>query len=522
MNQGITSEIKREIEENWAKIMAESSHNLPETSGKIIEYLRDRESQQTSDYIIRKSIQNGYPEYVRMAEKETGIICTDLNRNKNLPWDEKNINKIADNLFKNIHWDAEQMKRISEKTNEKIPSRITKNQWIGYLKEHRKIQRKQLFHIALSLRMDIDTTQKLLMACGAEPYNLHDVFDVICRYCQMHCSEKNYSHAWQLYVSYTEKVRAIMHAEKESVIPVEGNRAFSSAAHGFTLTIYEAIKDSADDESFINELVEHREYFTGYSINEWSRYHQFARFLAVLYPEYDYQYVYYESRKPGNKIKPVVEEITKKVPFHEMELLIEKEDTRESSIQKKSVPDMNKLITAMFSQAIWFSGNNGSKDKLKNVAKVQKDIPGLIQTFCDTYKERCQKIYRQKIPVEREDVLLFSFFFISCYMYQSASGKECIKRDLKKLTTDETRLEKALWDVIKELDSDQNIQEARYDTIIRCLNCFLNSFDFVEVYLPSSFDRFIVLSLLCDAPMSISSEILDSIRLEREEGLLEN
>ena len=104
MNQGITSEIKREIEENWAKIMAESSHNLPETSGKIIEYLRDRESQQTSDYIIRKSIQNGYPEYVRMAEKETGIICTDLNRNKNLPWDEKNINKIADNLFKNIHW----------------------------------------------------------------------------------------------------------------------------------------------------------------------------------------------------------------------------------------------------------------------------------------------------------------------------------------------------------------------------------------------------------------------------------
>ena len=119
-------------------------------------------------------------------------------------------------------------------------------------------------------------------------------------------------------------------------------------------------------------------------------------------------------------------------------------------------------------------------------------------------------------------MLLFSFFFLSYYMYEPDSGKKCIKRDLKEIATDKTRLEQALWDVIEELDDEKNLLEDRYNTVIRCLNCFLNSFDFLEVYLPNPFDRFIVLSLLSDAPMSISSEILDSIRFEREEGLIEN
>ena len=197
--------------------------------------------------------------------------------------------------------------------------------------------------------------------------------------------------------------------------------------------------------------------------------------------------------------------------------------------EKKQVPDMNKLLTAIFYDATWFSGNNGSKDKLKGIAKAYKDVPELIHTFCDNYKVRAMAIHNQTKPVDRNDVLLFAFFYISWFIHLSSrmrSGGKSSKSLEKTMagiiesietTADrESAFDQVILEVTEVLGDPDNIKKDKYNTILKCLNLCLNGFGFVETYLPNPFDRFIVLSLMSDEPMSVSAEVLESIRIERE------
>lgn len=551
MDRSITFQVSRSLQKEWAKTMAESNRSVSSKAEGIIKLLRNESYQHTSDYILRRFIQKNYKEYVDEAERETGITCVDLSSNINLPWDKRCIEAISEKLFKNLKRDYSQTGDIA--ADIKLPSTITKKQWTDYLSEHKSIHRKQIFNIALTLGMDIENTQKLLMSCGAEPYNLHDVLDVICLYCQSSSEDKTKTsaHVWKIYSEYIQAVssggdlnedgRKNGKADTQSGRdPKEdssknGQADTQSGSYGFTLEMQEKVTGEIDDASFLKELLARQRYFNGYSKSQWSKYHQFARYLAVLYPEYNYLHSYYESladRKNNNKSNLIEEEIRKKVPFEEMELLIEKTGEAgdsEFKIEKKQVPDMNKLLTAMFYDATWFSGNNGSRDKLKGIAKAYKDVPKLIHTFCDNYKGRCMKIHNQAKPVDRNDVLLFAFFFISCFMHLSSQkrngGKSSkshedtragIIKNIEAAADRNAAFDQVILDVTEVLGDPDNIQKDKYNTILKCLNLCLNGFGFVETYLPNPFDRFIVLSLLSDNPMIVSAEVLECIRIERE------
>lgn len=535
MDRSITFEVSRSLQKEWAKTMAESNRSSSSKAEKIIDLLRDNSYQHTSDYILRRFIQKNYKEYVDEAEKETGITCVDLSSNRNLPWNNKCIEAISEKLFKNLKWDYSSINDLA--AGIKLPSQITKKQWTGYLSGHKSIHRKQIFNIALSLGMDIENTQKLLMSCGAEPYNLHDVFDVICLYCQSRSDDKTNSHVWKIYSEYLKEASsgASSGADSKKDSSKSGQADTKSGSRGFTLKMQEKVNSKIDDTTFIKELLDEQKYFNGYSHSQWSKYHQFARFLAVLYPEYNYVHAYYESwmeHKKHHKSNLIEDEIIKRVPFEEMELLIEKAGKSGDSvflIKKKQVPDMNKLLTAMFYEATWFSGNNGSRDKLKGAAKAYKDVPKLIHTFCDNYKGRCMKIHNQAKPVDRNDVLLFAFFYISYFMHLSSrkrSGGKSSKsleetmagiiESIETTADRESAFDQVILDVTEVLRDPDNIQKDRYNTILKCLNLCLNGFGFVETYLPNPFDRFIVLSLLSDNPMIVSAEVLESIRIERE------
>ena len=533
MDRSITFKVSRSLQKEWAKTMAESNRSISSKAEGIIKHLRNESYQHTSDYILRRFIQKNYKEYVDEAERETGITCVDLSSNMNLPWDKKCIEVISEKLFKNLKRDYNQTDDIAADT--KLLSTITKKQWTDYLSEHKSIHRKQIFNIALTLGMDIENTQKLLMSCGAEPYNLHNVLDVICLYCQSSSEDKTKTsaHVWKIYTEYNMEARSGGNSKRDG--SQNGSADKRPGNYGFTLEMQEKVNEKIDDESFLKELLARQEYFKGYSKSQWSKYHQFARFLAVLYPEYIYRHSYYESladHKSKIKSNLIEEEISREVPHIEMELLIEKNGEAGDSeflTEKKQVPDMNKLLTAIFYDATWFSGNNGSKDKLKGIAKAYKDVPELIHTFCDNYKVRAMAIHNQTKPVDRNDVLLFAFFYISWFIHLSSrmrSGGKSSKSLEKTMagiiesietTADrESAFDQVILEVTEVLGDPDNIKKDKYNTILKCLNLCLNGFGFVETYLPNPFDRFIVLSLMSDEPMSVSAEVLESIRIERE------
>lgn len=533
MERSITFEVSRSLQKEWVKTMAESNRSISSKASEIIKVLRDRSYQHTSDYILRRFIQKNFKEYVEEAVRETGIPCEDLSLNKNIPWDKKCIEAIAEKLFKNLKWDFSQVNDFAEGIQ--LPRQITKKQWTSYLSEHKSIHRKQIFNIALSLGMDIENTQKLLMSCGAEPYNLHDVFDLICLYCQSSSDDKTNSHVWKIYSEYLKAASSASSGpDSKEDSSNNGSADSRSGSGGYTLKMQEKINSEIDDNSFVKELLAGQEHFKGYSHSQWSKYHQFARFLAVLYPEYTYVHAYYESLRDHVEKKEtelIQDEITKRVPFKEMELLIEKAGKSGDPkfvIEKKQVPDLNKLLTAMFYEATWFSGNNGSKDKLKGASKVHKDVPQLIHTFCDNYKVRCMKIHNGTKPVDRNDVLLFAFFFISYFVHLSSrtgggkSGRAIeekwsgIIENIEAIADQESVFDQVVLDVTEELRDPDNIKNDKYNTILKCLNLCLNGFGFVETYLPNPFDRFIVLSLLSENPMIVSAEVLECIRIERE------
>ena len=242
MDRSITFKVSRSLQKEWAKTMAESNRSISSKAEGIIKHLRNESYQHTSDYILRRFIQKNFKEYVDEAERETGITCVDLSSNMNLPWDKKCIEVISEKLFKNLKRDYNQTDDIAADT--KLLSTITKKQWTDYLSEHKSIHRKQIFNIALTLGMDIENTQKLLMSCGAEPYNLHNVLDVICLYCQSSSEDKTKTsaHVWKIYSEYIQAVSSGGDSNEDG--RKNGHSGKLPGNYGFTLEMQEKVNSA--------------------------------------------------------------------------------------------------------------------------------------------------------------------------------------------------------------------------------------------------------------------------------------
>ena len=512
----LTAAVEQEIQSKWVSVMASSTRELPEASEQVLAYLRSRESQHTSDYIIRRHIQNCYPQLLEAVEKQSGEKYVNLNKNKNVAWEPGFNQALSECLYKQF------LDVISRCPGNKSSDVIPKKQWLEYLTDHKRLHRKQLFKIALTLGMDVETTQKLLMACGKEPYNLHSVHDVICWYCQYKHKNEAYEMFLKLNKEYEDRVKLQDGKGKEDKVQEEDKEQEKSSKQGITTTIHHLIDESADDQSFLDELVRNSDELTTYSEVLWSEYLRFARYLAVLYPEYTYSYV--ESREQDSSTKEwilIKEEKTVPISFKEKKVVVLGQEDTKGRIEVRNIPNMNQLLTAMFQDAFWFSGNKVHGKKEKHIAKVQKDVGGLIQTFCNNYKERCMKIVKKEFSIDRQDVLLFSFFFLSNYLYLSSSKRSSIRAGLDGIGADGTKLDQAIQDVMDILENDANYREEALETVMKCMNLILRSYGFVEVYLPNPFDRFVVLALLSDAPLAVTSVILESIKNDREDGILE-
>ncbi|MCI8530708.1 MAG: hypothetical protein HFH82_16535 [Lachnospiraceae bacterium] len=493
----LTVAVEHEIQSKWVNVMADSTKELSETSGQVLAYLRDRESQHTSDYIIRRYIQNCYPKLLEKAQKQSGESYADLNKNKNIAWEPDFNQALSEYLYK------------------EFADVISRKQWLEYLTDHKRIHRKQLFKIALILGMDVETTQKLLMACGKEPYNLHSAFDVICLYCQQWDKNNAYEAALNLYEEYKKRVDVKAAAQEM--------RKSNAERSNFPITsfVHNLIRSSANDREFLEELVRNSCEFTGYSEVLRGKYLCFACYLSVLYPEYTYSYVESREKDPvSGRWITKKEEKTVPISFEAEEMVVLEREAK-GCIKDKRIPNMNQLLTAMFQDSFWFSGNKEHGKKEKHIVKVQKDTGGLIQTFCNNYKERCMKIVKKEISVDRQDILLFSFFFLSHYLYLPVVRRNAVKAEFDCIGIDETRLDQAIRNVLVILDEDVNYREEAFETVIKCMNLILRSCDLAEVYLPNPFDRFVVLALLSRAPLAVTSIILESIKNEREEGTLE-
>lgn len=66
------------------------------------------------------------------------------------------------------------------------------------------------------------------------------------------------------------------------------------------------------------------------------------------------------------------------------------------------------------------------------------------------------------------------------------------------------------------MDEDDPLQ--KYDTIWQCINIILKEMDYPTLYVPSAFDRFIVLSLMSASPEELTPLIMNEANLEDYEN----
>lgn len=476
----MTRMVRQEIENKWVELVAKQKRNLPRFSMQLIDYLNEKESTLTSDFVLRRYIQKQksttagadgkkpLSELLKEVERESGETLADMSASKNICWSPRQTEILAGKLYS--YYDKQ----------------ITKQQWIDYLSIPMTLHRASVFKIALIAGMNISDTQQLLLASGKEPYNCRSAHDLIYWYYMQQPiapdRAKRAKDACECYDEYLRKKgKAAPALEKNKSIPAGGEQ---------TKYVQQMAEKPLNEDEFLRNMKANSDLFIGYSQTALSAYYQFSRYLYCLYHEYESN-LCIDRDENGKLIYEMLP-----IPLNSKMLFVK--EGEKLCAKKRDVPDMNKLLTAMFQESNWYAGNKRSGKTDKKVKKAQPNTVEEIQSFCETYKARCFKIERGMQSIEKQDILLLSYFFIVEYSRLSEDARSRIRDpEMDELARDNTDVDSALTNVRAKLRNPADLRKDAYHTLIWCLEQILEAFGFKEgIYLPSLIDRFFVINLL--------------------------
>lgn len=246
-------------------------------------------------------------------------------------------------------------------------------------------------------------------------------------------------------------------------------------------------------------------YIEGYSLVAKDLYMNFLMVLAKIYP-------HYKDISVSDGIEKIV---TKPVKFY-----------------ADGTPKVSSLLNAMYEAHGWTFYDTETREiaytmdpereaaAFKNTSKERTkhdDQPfnRFVYLFCATYYSRMNKIRRlgsdtpeNAVSVERRDVLLLSFMFISGYLKSFAKEQREIRMFLEK--EEKNLLNLNLANVCNELsDCKRGVSIER---LIECINTIMAVYKMPGFYDALIFDRFILFALMCEIkgdPLMAGNMLLD-------------
>ena len=460
----ITTRVQQQIDMIFAEKIEEADSVLEmyETAVEIREFLTDRKNISTPGFLMRRYLQVHSPEL--FGEYECGRDYPDLTAEQNVPWPECVTDRIA--------------KKLSSISRSVHGLTISTANWKKYLNDEQGVQRLLAIKLSFVLNMDRNASGMLLLACGHDLYSVRNPQDFICLYCLERPDRRIWSYAETLLSRFAESAGDFQKQTKAAFSAHEGMTEMLGT--GLEEILFSELPSHDADERLIAFMTGIRDEFTalrggkyvaGFSLTRRSRFMDLTRYLAVLYPEYaswEHELISFE-----------------KLPTDE-----------------DGYPNLKCLVRAMFQENEWEFEAWQSEDPGEEQNELfQKEI----YIFCKNYYEHVNAVDRMirrgdnMQPVERRDILLMGYFFLVKFLELSPSSEKMA--ELRKLADGGNELDDAMADIMdwltdaSDTDDDGGIMYYR-----RCLNTLLAAFDFMPLYVPFSFDRFILLSLLTTNP----------------------
>ena len=514
----LTSSVEYYLRQSLAqKITAKSNNwNLNASAEKIRDFLCDPTTINTPDFVIRRYIQTNYPEYLPDFED-----IDDLSEGMNYPWEQGTINFIAD---------------VLEEKGIEQGVKIEKKEWRAYLSgEHIPARREKLFMLAFVLKMNVEDTMDLLLACHMEPYSARYPLDLICLFCQKDPGRYTWAQADQMLNQFllrrtdassinlkvTEGMTAQMQMELEKIF-----KNYTEADAPDALVSYMA-SHSGEFVSYTRKVSrkklpvpDERDYFIpGYSIKREKQFRRFTQYLAVLYPGY-FREVKRRSKTDDSSKAPQYVSVpfdTNGVPH--LTMLV-----RSMLIQNNLLDlewDMSKNHTEFSEnvEAVDFETDMRKfwQNYLQNISAVDRLIrfqPETDQNRRETAEKENKLNNKTFSFFKRTDVLVFLYFLIvGIRKAYKTNDQRCVDA-LYQLTEAQTAFDEMMEELLDKIaylceeltDADQ-LQE-KMDMLRTCFDILLSHLDYENLYYPCVFDRLIYTALLSDFPQELMPYVL--------------
>ncbi|MDO4337279.1 MAG: hypothetical protein Q4C91_04220 [Eubacteriales bacterium] len=472
-NNSLTKQAEASAHE-WAMELSKMSDWLMDESPvTIVEYLNKKENLCTPGYLMRRQIQEKFHEMLEQAVNTSRTEYKDLFICGNVAWSEGLISELS--------------KLLSKEEFSKSGKRIKASEWEKWLSDMQIPSKRELaIRISFALEMDDLTTTKFLLACGHEDLSVRSPLDYICLFCRQSASLKKWEKVEELLKKYECRCHENTTAETY-VVPRLGMTQLMTN----NLSELAAVPESRMEENlleymcsleheFVHKSKSSNQYLAGYSLQRRADLLEWFRYFVRLYPYYEaYKY------RVGDVWRKRVE------------------------IDENGIPNLRSLTRAMLDSHNWESVDYediGLEPKSKRKSTHDRSpFNKEVYLFFKEYEKhnRLKTIDRildspeNAVPVERKDILLLSYFFISGFL----QADEEIREELYRMTEENpqgNRFTFILKDVIGQLAdiADGMNEEDNDKAYIQCINQLLEAFSFEGFYPPFIMDRFVLLALM--------------------------
>lgn len=489
----ITEKMNLEME-LWAAELNDSNKFLANSGReKIFDFLNRRENLCTPGFLLRRQLQIKFPALVESAAKKSEVAYADLNECGNVEWSPKLIDHLAKILST----------ATFAKFGENSPD-VEKKQWQNYLQDTAHCQRKTAIKLIFALEMDDATAAKFLLANDDELLSLRNPFDYVCKACLEF--GLTYEDAEEIFKKFTALCGKL---EENFKYPTNN---FTQLIKSETASLREDDTISAEEtkKRLLESMLKYKNDFceTGYSQQNINRLRVFLKYLMLLYP--------------------TVERFIGKDLF--VDEAIEKNSDGTPKILRHlitSMFDAQEIDLPEYAELSAYGGPNlprrGALKRFYDSIPFNKDVLIPLKSLSKTLRSILRAVAHPENAqaVNRETILLLTYFFITAWHTAELETKEkfqaSLEKDMGAVAQDsaEESLLFALEDTAFAIDSVEDSDEEPLKIYIAALNRMLEPFEFSDFYAPFVLDRFILICLLSDEENIMSSIIYESHRLSK-------
>ena len=519
--------------------------NCDDNCGAIRAFLSDPKTINTPSFVLRRYLQTKYPQLLTDADGR--VLCpgqdyNDLTQSGNIPWEKDGSSRIVDQV-------ARALERLCP--GDQYTPAIAKQAWKGYLTD-KKPQRSRILLVAMALQMDVDTTKEYFLACGENPYSARNPQELICYYCQHWSDTYHWADVQRLLTEFICSANeSAPSAGDGAESPAPAPAALPGLTRQFNRHVEELWQSTAPIENRDDELLrfmkKNRDQFvpctlnskgrpviqSSYSLTNRLSYMRLLQYLAVLYPKVQRDIIFaadlrqQKEEQGQQRIKINQDIITShqlygtgalkaRDPAQPAEQMTTDDNTHPCGPQPVTIldnglPQFTDLLNAMYQAANWdFSAWDAEIQETGGDAEsLTFNLDDYL--FCQNYNLtglgilRAPRTAKTYTAVTRRDVLLLGYFFLRQLYNATEDQRKALALladsgnlyaepglDPHQLAEMLTPLNSAVAQALQLIQCHTPWADAVHIILDKLLTCF----DFLPLYVPSPFDRFVYLSLL--------------------------